>query len=117
MYAAQRNCATFQAKVDKDLIRTSQAIMRMSGYLTPAKRRMLWEKREDTGNAMVRKAMSRNTFDDVMRYTHFADSQKPKPNDCFWKVRPLFDEINKTAEKYLKRLSLYLWTSTLALIP
>ena len=104
-YAALQNCTAFQAKVDRDLIRTSQAIMMMSDDddLTPAKRRMFWEKKEDTGNLLVRKAMSRNTFDDVMRYTHFADGRKPKPDDRFWKVRPLFDAINHAAEKYVEK--------------
>ncbi|KAK8384320.1 hypothetical protein O3P69_009240 [Scylla paramamosain] len=58
----------------------------MSGYLSPAKRRMFWEKKEDTGNTLVKKAMFRNTFDDRMRYTHFANNLKPKDDDCFWKL-------------------------------
>lgn len=102
-YSAQQNCPTFQVKVNRDLIRASHAIMLMSGYITPAQRRMYWEKREDTSNLLVRKTMSRNTFDDIMRYTHFINSEKPDADDRFWKVRPLFNAINKAAEKYVEK--------------
>ena len=42
---------------------------------------------------MAKKAMSRNTLDDVMRFTHFANSDRPK-DDPFWKVALLFKAIN-----------------------
>lgn len=102
-YSAQQNCPTYQARVDRDLIRASHAIMLMSGYITPAQRRMYWEKKEDTSNLLARKTMSRNAFDDVMRYTHFVNSEKPKADDRFWKVRPLFNAINKAAKKYIEK--------------
>ncbi|KAK3883316.1 hypothetical protein Pcinc_012352 [Petrolisthes cinctipes] len=76
--------------------------MLMSGYITPAQQRMSWK--EDTANLLVRKTMSRNTFDDVIRYTHFVNSEKPKVDDRFWKVRPLFDAINKAAEEYIEKI-------------
>lgn len=75
--SSQQNCPAFQATVDIDIIRASHVIMMMSGYLSPTKRRMYWEKREDTENPLIKKAMSRNTFDNVMRYTHFANNQRP----------------------------------------
>lgn len=75
--SSQQNCPAFQATVDIDIIRASHVIMMMSGYLSPTKRRMYWEKREDKENPLIKKAMSRNTFDNVMRYTHFANNQRP----------------------------------------
>ncbi|KAK8387206.1 hypothetical protein O3P69_018089 [Scylla paramamosain] len=83
-YAAQENCPTFQAKVDRGIIRASHAIMVMSDYLSTVMR-IFWEKKENTRNTLVKKAMPRNTFDDIMHYTHFADNHKPKDDDCFWK--------------------------------
>jgi hypothetical protein len=59
------------------MIRTSQAIMFMTGYLTPSNRAMYWEVREDTGNSFVKKAMSRDTFKKVIRFTYFVDRDKP----------------------------------------
>ncbi|MPC55142.1 PiggyBac transposable element-derived protein 2 [Portunus trituberculatus] len=63
------------AKVDRDIIIASHII---NGYVSPAQGRMYWEKREDTRNPLVMKAMSRNTFDDIMHYIHFANNKKPK---------------------------------------
>ncbi|KAK8406334.1 hypothetical protein O3P69_007199 [Scylla paramamosain] len=63
---------------------------------------MFWEKKEDTGNTLVKKEMSRNT-EGIMRYTHFADNQKPKDDCCFWKVRLLFNTMNRTADKYIEK--------------
>ena len=101
-YAGRQNQSTFQAKVDSSLIRSSHAIMFLTGYLTPSNRRMYWEKREDTSNILVRKAMSRNTFDDVMRFTHFANSDHPK-EDPFWKVSLLFKTLNEKAAKFVEK--------------
>ncbi|MPC07475.1 PiggyBac transposable element-derived protein 2 [Portunus trituberculatus] len=47
--------------------------------------------------------MSRNTFEDVMCYTHFANNQKPKVEDCFWKVGLLFNHMNMAAEKCVEK--------------
>ena len=101
-YAAKHNNLAFQAKVDDSLIRASHAVMFMTGYLKPSYRRMYWERREDTANMMAKKAMSRNTFDDVMRFTHFANSYRPK-DDPFWKVALLFKTINEMAAKYVEK--------------
>ena len=47
-------------------------------------------------NALVKKAMSRNTFDGLMRYTHFANLNTPNKDDPFWKAAMLFKTINDT---------------------
>ena len=39
---------------------------------------MYLERRDDTSNIMAKKAMSRNTFDEVMRFTHFANADHQK---------------------------------------
>ncbi|KAK3887809.1 hypothetical protein Pcinc_008088 [Petrolisthes cinctipes] len=70
--------------MDRDLIRSSHTIMLMSGYTTPAQRRMYRKKKEDTANLLVRKTMSRNTFYDVIRFTHYVS-------------------INKAAEEYIEK--------------
>ena len=103
VYAVKKyNCPEAQKVLTPNMIRTSQAIMFMTGYLTPSNRAMYWEVREDTGNSFVKKAMSRDTFKKVIRFTYFVDRDKPDENDRFWKVRPLFDQLNETAKKYVK---------------
>jgi len=63
---------------------------------------MYWERREDTANVMAKKAMPRNMFDEVMRFTHFANSDHPK-DDPFWKVSLLFRTLNETAANYVEK--------------
>jgi hypothetical protein len=104
LYAVKNNSPEAQKMLTPDLIRTSQAIMFMTGYLTPSNRAMYWSVREDTGNSFVKKAMSRDTFKKITRFTYFVDSNRSpdKKKDRFWKVRPLFDQLNATAKRYVK---------------
>ncbi|KAK8395469.1 hypothetical protein O3P69_006261 [Scylla paramamosain] len=93
----QAELVTFHQEDDYD------AIMYLSGYLTASQKHMYWQRREDTNNALVKEAMSRNAFDDVMRYTHFANITKPNKDDSFCKVAMFFKNINDTATKYVER--------------
>jgi hypothetical protein len=102
LYAVKKNMPEAQKSLTPNMIRTSQAIMFVTGYLTPSNRAMFWEVRKDTSNSFVKEAMSRDTFKRVIRFTYFVDSSEPDANDRFWKVRPLFDQLNKTAKKYVK---------------
>jgi hypothetical protein len=45
--------------------------------------------------------MSRNQFSDHVRFTYFLATVDPDPNDKFWKVRPLFDQLNQTAKQLI----------------
>ena len=101
-YAVRKDKPEVQHKLTHNNIRITHAIMYMTGYLTPANRKLYWQQREDTENILVRKAMPRNTFDEVIRHTYFVDKVTPDPTDRFWKVRPLFTQLNKTAKKYIK---------------
>jgi hypothetical protein len=84
------------------MIRTSQAITFVTHYLTPSNRAMSWEVRKDSSNSFVKEIISRDTFKKVIRFTYFVDSCKLDTNDRFWKVHPLFDQLSKTAKKYVK---------------
>jgi hypothetical protein len=58
LYCIRKNRAEQLPKLTSNNFRVNQAIMYLTGILTPSNRRMLWEKREDTENVFVRKAMS-----------------------------------------------------------
>ncbi len=88
--------------ITADNLLTSMAIMFMTGYTVPARRRMYWETREDTSNDMVKKSMARNLFEDVIRFTYFVDPAEEKDDtDAFWKVRPLFNHMNEMAKQFI----------------
>nr|CAD7423115.1 unnamed protein product [Timema monikensis] len=56
---------------------------------------MYWETSSDTHNEEVSKAMSRNTFEDILKYLHVCDNLTLDENDKFGKVRPLWLLPNK----------------------
>jgi len=105
-YAVRKGREDLLQKLSSSNIRLSHAIMFMSGYMTPAYTRMYWEDRTDSRLNVVREAMTRNTFEDVLHHTHFTDRQAADPNDRFWKVRILFNSLNETAKQYVKHPSL-----------
>lgn len=102
LYAGRKNKPDVSAKITSSSLRLTMAIMHMTGYISPSNRRMYWEQREDTQNLMVKKAMSRNVFSDLIRSTYFTDKTVPDPQDKYWKVRSLFDQLNKTAKMYVQ---------------
>jgi DNA excision repair protein ERCC-6 len=102
MYAVRRGRPDLQSKLTSNNLRTSMAIMYLTGYLTPSNRLLFWENRPDCSNMFVKRAMSRNLFQDIVRFTYFVDTVVPDAADRFWKVRPLFDHLNKTAKQYVQ---------------
>jgi hypothetical protein len=102
-YAVRKNKPELSNKITLDSLKISMAIMYMTGYISPSNRQMYWQQREDTQNLMVKKAMSRNLFADLVGITYFTDKTVPDPADRFWKVRSLFDQLNRTAKKYVQQ--------------
>ncbi len=82
---------------------TAFGIMYLTGYLSPANKRLFWENREDVQNLFVKKAMARNTFEDVIKYVYFVEPEEQNNRDAFWKVRPLFEQINNTAQQLISQ--------------
>jgi hypothetical protein len=102
MYAVRKGRPDLPVKITNDSLRVSMAIMYVTGYLTPSNRKMFWEQREDCSNSFVKKAMSRNMFVDIIHHTYFVDTVIPDPDDRFWKVRLLFNHLNKTAKEFVQ---------------
>ena len=98
-YANQRNLPGEAAKINHSTMRVSHAVMFVTGYSTPANRKMFWEQREDAMNLLVKKNITRDDFISVISFTHFADT--PDPQDKFWKVRLLFNQLNDKAKLYV----------------
>jgi hypothetical protein len=77
IYAVRKGRPDLSAKITSNSLRTSMAIMYLTGYLTPSNRLMYWEQQPDTSNIFVKKAMSRNLFMDLIRFTYFVDKVLP----------------------------------------
>ena len=101
-YAGRKGQVHIQPKLTHNNIRITHAIMYMTGYIRPSNRRMYWERREDSRNSLVAKTMTEATFTSILRHTTFVNNTVPDPNDRYWKVRPLFDQINSCAKQWIK---------------
>jgi hypothetical protein len=87
IYAKQHNNHSFQ--IDKAEMKVFIAILLFSGYHSMPREKMYWKTDEDTRIPIVANNMSRNRFEEVKRYIHFADNTKLDLNDKMAKVRPL----------------------------
>ncbi len=81
LYASRKNKPEVQRFITANAIRTSHAVMFLTGYLMPSNRAMFWEVREDTGNTFVKKAISRDNFIKIISCTYFVDGNKKDEND------------------------------------
>ena len=95
LYAAQRQLNASAVTVAN--IKVMLAIMMLSGYSRVPYRRLYWRQEGDVFNSLVTQGMRRDTFEQLMRVLHLADNTKMDANspDPFFKVRPLFETINK----------------------
>jgi hypothetical protein len=103
LYCVRKGAADKAALMTRDNLLTSMGLMFLSGYMTPAQKELWWENRQDTQHLYVKKAMSRDTFRFVTANTYFVEPEDQDLTDPFWKVRPLFTEINNTAKQLVQQ--------------
>ena len=71
------------------------AILLISGSVDLPRRPMFWECSANVNKVAVSSMMSRNRFDEIMKYLHLADNTSLDLNDKFSKVRPLLNKLNE----------------------
>uniref|UniRef100_A0A667Y9T4 PiggyBac transposable element-derived protein domain-containing protein n=1 Tax=Myripristis murdjan TaxID=586833 RepID=A0A667Y9T4_9TELE len=91
LYAAQKGKTL---NLNEDELLTFYGILLTSGYNTVPRRRLFWSDDDDVSATGVKDAMRPNRFDEIMSSIHVVDNMKITP-DPFFKVRPLFEELNK----------------------
>ncbi|XP_037095179.1 piggyBac transposable element-derived protein 3-like [Syngnathus acus] len=69
-------------------------ILLLSGYHQLPSRRHYWNTDEDLHCALVAGAMSRNRFEEIIRYIHCADNAHLNRSDRMTKLRPMMDLLN-----------------------
>lgn len=97
-YAAQKG---FIIQLSNEDVYKYIAILILSGYCRVSHRRMYWETRPDTNNALVQNAMSRNSFDCLHRFFHVNDNNTIDKHDRIYKVRPLITHFNSKFQKLI----------------
>lgn len=92
LYAAQKNCTNFL--VDERDIKIFLGILLLSGYHKLPRETMYWSVDEDICVPFVASSMSRNRFQQIKKYIHFADNSNLQKSDKMSKLRPLMDTLN-----------------------
>lgn len=82
-----------QLNLSMDELLTFYGILIASGYSSVPRRHMYWSVDNDVHNESISGAMRRNRFDDIMASIHVVDNTKIT-DDPFFKVRPIFSELN-----------------------
>ncbi|GBP30631.1 PiggyBac transposable element-derived protein 3 [Eumeta japonica] len=74
-------------------------VLLLSGYNSVSRYRMYWDQSIDTHHSGVASCMTRNRFEELLRFFHACDNSSLPPDNKFGKVRPLWDMMN---ERWLK---------------
>lgn len=93
MYARSKGNMAFSTTPEE--LQTFLAILLLSGYSPVLRRRMYWSSEEDVSKEAVQSAMSRNRFEELMRYLHVKDNSSLDIEDRMSKVRPLMTFLNE----------------------
>ena len=96
LYARSKGNTSYQTNGDE--MRAFLGVLLVSGYASVPRRRLFWSHDADVHNNAISAAMSRNRFDEMMKYLHFADNSTLDADDKFAKVRLLISLLN---EKFL----------------
>lgn len=100
LYAVQKGFNKQLERLGKDTYRCTEALLLHSGYNGVPRRKMLWELKKDCHNALVADSIRRDDVDAVLQCLHFRDNSLLN-DDAYFKVRPVFENLNKTG-KWIK---------------
>lgn len=87
-------------KITTEELKCFLGIMIVSGYNILPGKRFFWDSGTDMCNEMVKEAMRRDRFIQIMRFLHCADNSKIDTTDKMWKLRPLITKLQSSFLKY-----------------
>nr|CAD7574072.1 unnamed protein product [Timema californicum] len=80
-YTFQKGNIKFKVTINE--IKVFLGILVLSGYCSVPRYRMYWETSSDSHNEAVSRAISRNTFEDILKYLHVCDNLTLDESDKF----------------------------------
>ena len=99
-YARSKGNMTFSTTPEE--LQTFLAILLLSGYGPVPRRRLYWSSDEDVGKDCVQSAVSRNRFEEMLRYLHVSDNAHLDVGDKMSKARPLLSHMHETFLTYFR---------------
>jgi hypothetical protein len=83
-------------KTDSEEMKKFIGILMFSGYHKLPQTHLYWDTNEDTQTTFISRSLSRERFKLIKKYIHFIDNSKEDKTDKYWKIRPLYDIMNKS---------------------
>ena len=93
MYAQSKGNHSFSTTTQE--VRTFLAILMVSGYNRVPWRQLYWSHDDDVRNVAISSVITRDRFDEMMRYLHISDNTHLDTEDRMAKVRPLLVMLNE----------------------
>ena len=81
-------------------IRKFCGILLLSGYHEVPHVSNYWSTQPDLGVPAAFNTMSRNRFQEIKRYIHFADNKNLQPGDKMAKISPMYNKLNQQLVQY-----------------
>ena len=97
---ANRDKNDQQFALDKVDLSRFFGILLLSGYHCLPEDWDYWSNQPDLGVKIVSSALSRNRFQTIKKYIHFADNHALPQGNKVAKIAPLYDELNKGLVKF-----------------
>lgn len=95
-------------RVTTEEVKSFIGILLLSGYNSVSRYRLYWDHSIDTHHAGVASCMTRNRFEELLRYFHASGNGYISPDDKFGKVRPLWDMMNTRWLRFFLGTNIYL---------
>ncbi|XP_045706653.1 LOW QUALITY PROTEIN: piggyBac transposable element-derived protein 1 [Phyllostomus hastatus] len=108
-YASQKDVSL---EVTVQEMRCVFGVLLWSGIVRRPRRGMYWEIL-DAGQSQVRESITRDRFELIFSYLHFADNSRLDPKDKFTKLRPLIKQMNKNFLLYAPLQEYYCFDKTM----
>ena len=85
---------------NKEEMKVFIGILLLSGYHKLPQTHLYWDSNNDTTVTIVSNAMPRARFQLIKKYLHCVDNGLMDQTDKYWKVRPLYDIMNKKVNQF-----------------
>jgi hypothetical protein len=97
-YASQQNYHGLNLTVPE--LKQFIGILLLSGYNCLPREPMYWENAPDISTKIAFSTLSRNRYSEIKRFLHFNDNTKIVKEDRFFKVRTLYNALNKSLQQF-----------------
>ena len=103
-YAHQHNASDYTLPAQCTLpvydLKKFVGVLLLSGYHSLPQQHLYWERTADVETPIIYNSISKNRFLEIKRYLHFTNNDDVGLTDKYYKVRPLYNILNKAFKQF-----------------